>query len=73
MHIPERLAGLTNYYIATVHILIHNLCKQVRDMTAFLIHYRIVTHIKITIHSLYCNPLPYCDHNTNSLFFFSIS
>ena len=35
-------------------------------MTAFVIHYCIVTHIKITIQSLYCNPLPYCDHNTDS-------
>ena len=35
---------------------------------AFVIHYCIVTHIKITIQSLYCNPLPYCDHNTDSPF-----
>ena len=27
-------------------------------MTAFVIRYCIVTHIKITIQSLYCNPLP---------------
>ena len=42
-------------------------------MTAFVIHYCIVTHIKVTIQSLYCNPLPYCDHNTEYLFFFIIS
>ena len=47
--------------------------KQVRDMTAFLIHYCIVTHIKITIQSLYCNRLSYCDHNTDSPFFIIIS
>ena len=42
-------------------------------MTAFVIHYCIVTHIKITIQSLYCSPLQYCDHNTEYLFFFIIS
>ena len=42
-------------------------------MTAFVVHYCIVTHIKITIQFLYCKPLPYCDHNTNSLFFFIIA
>ena len=45
--------------------------NQVRDMTAFVIHYCIVTHIKITIQSLYCNPLPYCDHNTDSPLLFN--
>ena len=45
-------------------------CKQVRDMTAFVIHYCIVAHIKIAIQSLYCNPLPYCEHNTDSPFLF---
>ena len=44
---------------------------QVRDMTAFVIRSCIVTHIKITIQSLYCHPMPYCDCNTN--FFFIIS
>ena len=46
--------------------------EQVRDMTAFVIHFCIVTHIKITIQSLYCNPLPYCDHNTDFPFSFSL-
>ena len=36
-------------------------------MSAFVIRYCIVTHIKITIQSLYCHPMPYCDHNTDSL------
>ena len=40
--------------------------NQVRDMTAFVIHCCFITHIKIIIQSLYCNPLPYCDHNTDS-------
>ena len=44
--------------------------KQVQDMTSFVIHYCIVTHIKITIQSLYCHPMPYCDHNTDSPFLF---
>ena len=39
-------------------------------MTAFVIRYCIVIHIKITIESLYCNPMPYCDHNTDSPFLF---
>ena len=43
-------------------------------MTAFVIHDCIVTHIKITIQSLYCNPLPYCAHKINdSPFLFIIS
>ena len=42
-----------------------------RDMTAFVIRYCIVSHIKITIQSLYCNQLPYCDHNTDSPFLFN--
>ena len=42
-------------------------------MTSLVIHYCIVTHIKITIQSLYCHPLPYCDHNTDSPFFSIIS
>ena len=37
-------------------------------MTAFVIHYCIVTHIKKT------HPMPYyCDHNTDSPFLFIIS
>ena len=44
---------------------------HVRDMTAFVIHYCIITHIKITIQSLYCDPMPYCDHNTDSPFLFN--
>ena len=40
---------------------------------AFVIHYCIITHIKITIQCVYCNPQPYFDHNTDSLFFFIIS
>ena len=43
---------------------------QVRDMTAFVIHCCIGTHIKITIQGLYCNLLPYCDQNTDSPFLF---
>ena len=43
---------------------------QVRDMTAFVISYCIVTHIKITIQSLYFHPMPYCDHNADSPFLF---
>ena len=39
-------------------------------MTAFVIRYCIVTHIKITIQSLYCHPMPYCGHNTDSSFLF---
>ena len=47
---------------------------QVRDMAAFvLIHCCIGNHIKITIQGLYLNLLPYCDHNTDSPFFFIIS
>ena len=40
-------------------------------MTACVIHYYIITHIKITIQFLYCDPLPYCDHNTDSPFLFN--
>ena len=43
---------------------------KVLDTTAFVIHFCIVTHIKIKIQSLYCNPLTYGDHNTNSPFLF---
>ena len=51
-------------------ITITSIHYQVWDMTAFVIHYCIVTHIKITIQSLYCHPMPYCDHNTDSPFLF---
>ena len=43
---------------------------QVWDMTAFVIRYCIVTHIKITIQSLFCHPMSYCDHDTDSPFLF---
>ena len=43
---------------------------QVRDMTAFVIHYCIGSHIKITIQGLYCHLLPYCDNNIDSPFLF---
>ena len=48
----------------------HGSRDQVQDMNAFVIHYCIIIHIKITIQSLYCDPLPYCDHNTDSPFLF---
>ena len=44
--------------------------NQVRDMTAFLIRCCIIGHIKITIHSLYWDIIPYCDNNTASPLFF---
>ena len=53
-----------------VYILTSTLNHQLRDMTAFIILYCIVTHIKITIHSLYCKALPYCNDNTDSPFLF---
>ena len=56
------------------HFFIHGLlCIQVRDMTAFVIHYCIITHIKITIQSLYGDPLQYYDHNTDPPFLLIIS
>ena len=39
-------------------------------MTAFLIRCCIIGHIKITIHSLYWDIVPYCDNNTASPLFF---
>ena len=38
--------------------------NQVRDMTAFSIHFFIVHHIKITIHLPYCDPKLVYDNNT---------
>ena len=44
-----------------------HLCSsyQVRDKTAFSIHFFIVHHIKITIHLTYCDPKLVYDDNTN--------
>ena len=32
-------------------------------MTSLLINSGMITNIKITIHTLHCNALPYCDYN----------
>ena len=63
--VEETLGQLTGHYGKVVHssrkvryqhyIILAYRLEQVRDMTAFVIHYCIVTHIKITIQSLYCN------------------
>ena len=39
--------------------------NQVRGVPAFWIHWCLAIHIRITIYYLCCNPLPYCDHNTD--------
>ena len=48
-----------SYHLSTFYVL-----YQVRDKTAFSIHFSIVHHIKITIHLPYCDPELVFDNST---------
>ena len=63
--LPHSSIGLTSC-ISIVFFSLNNIgpYDQVRDMTAFAIHFFILHHIKITIHLPYCNHKLVYNYNT---------